>query len=152
MSLQELPHATARICQYATVAGLMSHWAYFIRGEHIVEAPMLALAYLVVASLIFVGEYVYGGDGVVSSISRTSVICLSYLGPLWSSMLVYRVYFHRLKSFPGPSMAKLSKFWHAGQVAPDAGNYRLLERLHSKYGDFVRTGIYNRLRTPHRSC
>ncbi|MCJ1320172.1 hypothetical protein MMC15_005510 [Xylographa vitiligo] len=54
-------------------------------------------------------------------------------------MTIYRVFFHRLHSFPGPGLAKVSKFWNVAKTI-DSSNYRLLDSLHRQYGDFVRTG------------
>jgi hypothetical protein len=54
-------------------------------------------------------------------------------------MLIYRAFFHRLGSFPGPPLAKLSKFWHVAQLGK-LDNYKRLDRWHIQYGDFVRIG------------
>ena len=53
---------------------------------------------------------------------------------------MYRVFFHRLRNFPGPVLASVSKFWHVAHCL-DSKNHILLERLHEEYGDFVRIGV-----------
>ncbi|KAL8651746.1 MAG: hypothetical protein Q9210_003077 [Variospora velana] len=54
-------------------------------------------------------------------------------------MTVYRKFFHRLRHFPGPWMAGITKFWHVYHCATSQ-NHLLLDRLHDEYGQFVRTG------------
>ncbi|TVY78438.1 Cytochrome P450 monooxygenase FCK2 [Lachnellula suecica] len=58
---------------------------------------------------------------------------------LFSSMLTYRLFLHRLGSFPGPTGASLSKFWHIVQLGK-YDNYKRLDKWHEQYGDFVRIG------------
>ncbi|EKG20298.1 Cytochrome P450 [Macrophomina phaseolina MS6] len=55
-------------------------------------------------------------------------------------MAVYRVFFHRLRHFPGPFGAKLSRFYSAYLAGKDIKYYKEIEKMHRKYGDFVRTG------------
>ena len=60
---------------------------------------------------------------------------------LLTSIAVYRVLFHRLSraGFPGPPLARISKFWHVW-ACRDSKNHLVLDRLAQVYGDFVRTG------------
>ncbi|KAJ5226531.1 hypothetical protein N7468_007756 [Penicillium chermesinum] len=37
-------------------------------------------------------------------------------------------------------MAKVSKLWHVFKLAPRSDNFRVLDELHTQYGDYVRTG------------
>jgi tryprostatin B 6-hydroxylase len=66
-------------------------------------------------------------------------IIFGYLTALFSSITIYRVYFHRLSRFPGPKWARITKIWHAWQ-SRHCQNFLVLSELHRKYGDFVRTG------------
>lgn len=67
-------------------------------------------------------------------------ITLSYWGLLLSFLLVYRLSpFHPLARFPGPVLAKVSRFYVAYSAA-QGNNYVTLRRLHQKYGDVVRIG------------
>ncbi|KAL8754101.1 MAG: hypothetical protein Q9184_005223 [Pyrenodesmia sp. 2 TL-2023] len=54
-------------------------------------------------------------------------------------MTVCRRFFHRLRHFPGPWTAGITKFWHVYHCATSQ-NHLLLDRLHGQYGQFVRTG------------
>jgi hypothetical protein len=54
----------------------------------------------------------------------------------------YRAFFHPLNDFPGPFGAKLSKLWAMGKVVQSNIKwYKVLEKLHVEYGDFVRVGM-----------
>lgn len=67
---------------------------------------------------------------------------LSFNVGLLSSIGAYRLLFHRLRSFPGPLGAKLSRFY-AVSLASKGLQYHLeLKKLHEQYGDFVRTGEF----------
>lgn len=58
---------------------------------------------------------------------------------LFLSITIYRLFFHRIRHFPGPLLAALSKLGHSYQCRYSQ-NHIVLERLHQRYGDFVRTG------------
>ena len=64
-----------------------------------------------------------------------------YIASLTTSIVVYRKVFHRLRGFPGPWMAGVSKIWHVLHVL-DSHNHIFLDKLHDEYGNFVRTGMY----------
>ncbi|KAL9089692.1 MAG: hypothetical protein Q9159_002420 [Coniocarpon cinnabarinum] len=72
---------------------------------------------------------------IVDAMKLTSLFTCS----LFLSMTLYRLFFHRLRHFPGPKIAAVSKLWHAYHCL-GGQNYRFLSDLHMKYGDFVRTG------------
>jgi tryprostatin B 6-hydroxylase len=125
---------------YAAAAGLLSHWAYFIRGEHHVEAPTLLRLTILLPCILFGGLWSYGGLDMGPAGVLTSKIVASYFASLWTSIILYRVLFHRLRKFPGPFMWKVTKLWHVYKLAPHSDNYKQLDALQKKYGDFVRTG------------
>ncbi|KAL1876456.1 hypothetical protein Daus18300_002700 [Diaporthe australafricana] len=56
------------------------------------------------------------------------------------SIGVYRLLLHRCGKFPGPFGAKLSRFWTAYVSSKKPQNFKDLEIMQAKYGDFVRTG------------
>ncbi|KAL4960091.1 cytochrome P450 [Aspergillus stella-maris] len=59
---------------------------------------------------------------------------------LITSIVLYRAFCHRLRHFPGPWMAKISRL-HTVMRAAERTQYHLdLQDMHHKYGDFVRTG------------
>jgi hypothetical protein len=79
--------------------------------------------------------------GLVVAIAKSSLAYISFLAGLGTGTVVYRLLCHRLRHFPGPLGAKISRF-HTVWVTKRTGlRYHLeLERLHAEFGDFVRTG------------
>ncbi|KAL9122404.1 MAG: hypothetical protein Q9187_001041 [Circinaria calcarea] len=70
---------------------------------------------------------------------ETLSVFAAYALSLLTSIVIYRKGFHRLRKFPGPFMAGVTKLWHTANTL-DSQNHILLDGLHEKYGDFVRTG------------
>lgn len=71
-----------------------------------------------------------------------TLIFLSFLVGLFTSTAIYRLFFHRLRHFPGPWAAKLTRFYAVTLSQTSGFQYHLeLDRLHREYGDFVRTGL-----------
>ena len=124
---------------FGVSTGLASHLLFYIRGEHHMHAHVLFYVYITLAFGIFQYQLFDLRYELSEALTTTAVIILSYLAALFASMIVYRVHFHRLRSFPGPRLAKVSKFWHVYQ-ARHSMNHHLMERMHSQYGSFVRTG------------
>ena len=124
----------------AAAAGILSHTLIFIRNEHHIQAPQLFRLFLVFPLLLFIGESILWGLSDTGQAARTStLIVLSYGSSLFTSIAIYRVFFHRLSKFPGPIGARISKFWHVGKLLSQP-NFKVLDELHQRYGDFVRTG------------
>jgi hypothetical protein len=118
--------------------GFGSHWTYFIRGERHRQAFSLAILLFTLISLQGVG--LNSDDEVLRRLTLASIVAsFSFLLCLFTSIIIYRICFHRLRSFPGPALAKVSKFWHLAHLT-DSKNYLLLDDLRKRYGEFVRTG------------
>jgi hypothetical protein len=58
---------------------------------------------------------------------------------LFSSITIYRIFFHQLKRFPGPRLASLTKLWHVWKCR-DSRGHLVLQAWYEEYGEFVRTG------------
>ncbi|KAH7077315.1 cytochrome P450 monooxygenase-like protein [Paraphoma chrysanthemicola] len=128
------------ICLYGAGSGVLSHVAYFIRGEHHRQAPSLLIITITAPLLAITTQLFFTDVGFTAALVRSFAALGSFLGALWVSMVTYRLFFHPLRHFPGPFGAKVSKFWHVKQVFPKLQNHRLLASLQKEYGDFVRTG------------
>ncbi|KAJ5669801.1 hypothetical protein N7462_010871 [Penicillium macrosclerotiorum] len=107
--------------------GVALHRGLFIHGEWHVRAPAVLLHHL--------GYFLV----LAMAVNRASFIIMGYLLGLFSSIIIYRIFLHRLRSFPGPRLARITKIWHAWHCRYSQ-NYLLLSKLHDEYGDFVRTG------------
>ncbi|KAF1929082.1 cytochrome P450 [Didymella exigua CBS 183.55] len=102
---------------------------------------------------IWLGAWLFGIAGIaVTEYTRansignvvkvTATAAAIYFGVLAASILAHRVLFHRLRKFPGPFVARFSKF-HAvfAGVLPDYQYYKYSEALQKKYqADLIRTG------------
>lgn len=133
---------------FVTVAlsGILAHHVFFKRFEIDTHPLLIFVLFL-------------GGPSISSFVLRTYtttyaesasligfLLVLCFLLSLWASILGYRAFFHPLRKFPGPFYAKLTKFWALSQAAKTHLKwYQVDHKLHLKYGDYVRTGIFNLL-------
>ena len=97
----------------AGVCGVASHWLYFVRGEHHLHAPILFYGYIVLALSVYLYEasrvgHHDGGSSPTSLVSATAIVS-SYAASLFTSVIIYRLFFHRLRNFPGPLPLRVSK-------------------------------------------
>ncbi|KAK6857926.1 hypothetical protein PG995_005625 [Apiospora arundinis] len=125
------------------VAGVGTH--HLIRPYEIDSYPIsICSAYLASLTAVFVGYYsqvftdssLDAGDAVLN----TFALACAFNTGLFTSILVYRAFCHRLHNFPGPFPAKLSRFYAARASANGLQMHIATQKMHEKYGDFVRTG------------
>lgn len=117
--------------------GVVMHFGFFIRGEWHLQAPTIFIAHSIALVLLFARQ-------LISSLPLwygVAIPSVAYLYGLLSSLAVYRLFLHRLRSFPGPRMAAVSKLWHVF-LCRDSRNHLVLESWRQKYGTFVRTGEF----------
>ncbi|KAH7313675.1 cytochrome P450 [Stachybotrys elegans] len=123
----------------AAALGLALHHLVFRKGEWHMQAPALfalwALSYPILAAV----EVFLGAESTSAGLKNALLIEGGFAASLFTSIAVYRVFFHRLRGFSGPPLAKVSKLWHSVQCV-GGQNHLVLERLRQQYGDFVRTG------------
>jgi cytochrome P450 family 628 len=128
-------HAT-----YPALLGAATHQLYFRRGEHAAPSPYYALTTLL-APVILVVVYKFGLDVDTRwSLVYASMLYTSFLAGLFSSLTIYRLYFHPLHGYPGPPWASLSQFWFMWQLRERVNSAWFLEKLHQQYGEYVRIG------------
>ncbi|KAI1323417.1 benzoate 4-monooxygenase cytochrome P450 [Xylariaceae sp. FL0255] len=125
----------------AAATGILAHRCLFIRGEWHIQSPAIVRTHLVLFIFLFPVLDVYRDLG--SPISNTCVVHASaismYLVSLFSSITVYRLLLHPLRSFPGPKLAALSTLWNVWKCR-DSRRFQILESWHRQYGTVVRTG------------
>ncbi|TFK45830.1 cytochrome P450 [Heliocybe sulcata] len=121
----------------SVVAGLSSHSLLFIRGELDKYAPRIAVYQPLALCLVFAAAaFVYPTWGKVATASL--IASAGYHTGLFSSILLYRAFFHPLRAYPGPLPARLTAFWSMS-VSARANKWHLkVQELHRQYGDFVR--------------
>jgi cytochrome P450 family 628 len=62
------------------------------------------------------------------------------LAGLYSSMPLYRAFFHQLSVYPGPFLARLSNFYITAKSVKKLHLFEVVQKLHAQYGDYVRIG------------
>ena len=120
-------------------AGIASHLVYFNRGEHHMYGTrylQILLASLIIAVTVAVQ---FNHESIGHALLNVGSLALFYLAGLYSSLLVYRVWWSPLCAFPGPWGARISTFWFSMQLA-NRDAFRKVVQLHEEYGDFVRIG------------
>jgi hypothetical protein len=80
------------------------------------------------------------GSGWLDAIATACVAGLCFNAGLVTSITIYRLFLHRLRHFPGPWGAKLSRFYAVKLASKNLQYHLELQQMHRKYGDFVRTG------------
>ncbi|KAI0535109.1 cytochrome P450 [Xylaria digitata] len=131
----------------ALAAGVASHLKYFKIGEHhLYSSRYILSAILAFAISTFIQSRVFQLSS-HAAILGTLSIAASYFGGVYSSLVIFRLFFHPLSKFPGPLGCKISSAWFATYLAKrDA--FRQLLHLHQKHGNFLRIGS-NDLSTTH---
>jgi hypothetical protein len=123
---------------YSCLAGLIAHTGIFIHGEWHLKSRKIVFSHLLLGAVSYV---------LLSTLSRSfdgalyqlAIAAACYIISLFTSMTVYRLFFHAAGSFPGPKLAAVTKLWHVFHIL-DSRNFMFMEEIYKKYGAFVRTG------------
>lgn len=120
------------------ILGLGVHLCVFIRNEWHRSIPAVVLAHFSFFVLISANETRHT-ESLSPAVQAVTLYFVLYIFGLFLSIAVYRIRYHPLQAFPGPVLARLSKFWHVYQCR-SSQNHLLLESLRKEYGEIVRTG------------
>lgn len=123
------------------LAGALSHWLYFIHGEHHRQATLYFGLSVSIPLAIILFETCVSAVPVSTrqAFMNAFMLELIFLTSLFLSILIYRLYVHPLRHFPGPKTMALSKWGHVFR-SRKLDNHHQMDRLRREYGDFVRTG------------
>ncbi|ORY04976.1 putative cytochrome P450 [Clohesyomyces aquaticus] len=124
----------------AALAGVATHIFYFNRSEHHMKAAIYILLLFTVASLHITQGITSHSLPPQASLSSTLTLITPFFTGLYTSLILYRLFLHPLRTFPGPLCARLSDLWFSLQVSKILDAHQQLLALHSKHGDFVRIG------------
>lgn len=126
----------------AAVLGLVFHHTVLRTVE--VELYMYTLVGLgLITILALFAVHIFAGLAPLSALARVALLSTSFNTAVFLSIGVYRVFFHRLRRFPGPAPAKVSRFWSAYKASRDLQYFKLVSQWNKQYGDFIRTGEYS---------
>lgn len=123
----------------AAFIGVLSHLAVFVRSEWDNSGPKL-FYFMISAPWIIAGtSHFYLRTSVAASIIYGILIPFSWTLGVFSSITIYRLFFHRTRKFPGPLGNKISAFYTFYTcVLPGYQRFIKYQEFHDKYGDFVR--------------
>lgn len=123
------------------LSGVSIHHGAFIHGEWHNQAPNILRAYAATFGCVAISWLFSERLGLGSFIQNIMVASIMHILALFSSILIYRRFFHRLNksNLPGPGWARYTKIWHIWENR-DSRNHLYLHKLFQKYGDVVRTG------------
>lgn len=125
-------------------SGFLIHVSVFKHGEWDTSSPTIVLCYLgagLGGALWLTSRSLAAANGVLN-IAPTEFLRLlfTHLVGLFFSIAIYRIYLHRLSNFQGPVIARLSNFYLTWLSAKKLQLHEEIDILHSRYGDYVRTG------------
>ena len=123
----------------ATATGILAHHGLFIHGEWHMQAPSILLTHIAAFNVFWMTSMELRHATVLEAMAEAMLVSACYLASLYSSRLIYRLIFHRLREIPGPVLARSTKLWHAWKCR-HSQNHLVLDQLYHRYGDFVRTG------------
>ena len=120
-------------------AGIATHLFYYKQYEFHVNPLRNLQAFLLAVTTIAIARIQYYDTPIRLATTSTLSLAGFLLAGLFTSLLVYRLFFNPLNKIPGPFGARISKFDTVFRNAKLDGHHQLL-RLHQKYGRFVRIG------------
>ncbi|KAK3998210.1 Tryprostatin B 6-hydroxylase [Cladorrhinum sp. PSN332] len=124
-----------RACAVAAITGFLSHVLYFVRGYR----DMQAFGILIGHSLAYAGltTAITTQTGISRGFLISTAVFATYLFSLFTSIIIYRLFFHPLRHFPGPFAAKCTRFYGPWQ-ARNGQLHLEQEKLFKIYGNIVR--------------
>ncbi|KAJ5754144.1 cytochrome P450 [Penicillium nucicola] len=123
----------------AVVVGLLAHQLIFINGEWHLRGPSVVVFHIIFGIILYSAVLFLRPDSRKSNVNRVTLSILIYHISLFSSITIYRIFFHRLRRFPGPRLAACTKLWHVWKCR-DSRGHLVLQAWYEEYGPFVRTG------------
>ncbi|KAL4910296.1 hypothetical protein BDW74DRAFT_186367 [Aspergillus multicolor] len=124
----------------AASLGVLSHVSIFRTLP--VEEYLYSLLCLYAATVVLIAaaHLSLTAFSIPQAVFRVGCIVSAFNAGLASSSAVYRLFFHRLRRFPGPWLSKLSRFYDAYLAGRSIQYHEEIAKMHEKYGDFIRTG------------
>ena len=129
-----------QICAALVGMGILSHWAYFINIDVIDSSPTIALLFLTIPAVLTVLLNIAFSYSYLGAAFTATVWSASFIGGVFGSMVVYRLFFHRLRKYPGPAAARVTQWYHFTKIFKKMSHFREVDKMHSEYGEYVRMG------------
>jgi len=126
----------------AFALGIVVHNLLFKYIELDVYIPHLFVFSILTKSALTYAHIHFENVSFIHSILKVSAETACFAVGVFLSMVVYRLFFHRIRHFPGPFWAKVSKIYAMSLAAKNVQYNVELEKFHEQYGDFIRTGMF----------
>lgn len=123
----------------STLSGILAHLLFWIHGEwDSLTGQIFLFGFLIHCTILLVLHFHVGLD-LVNSYVTAIYLETCHLAGTFASVVLYRLFFHRLRYFPGPLGAKIW-IWDIFVRTWASGHRQsiVLNGLHSKYGPVVR--------------
>lgn len=131
------------VSHYASLlCGVASFPMYFVRGEHHLYIKLYLQVLINTVTLATLGHSYLTEISISSAATEVLGHAGCLLLGLYGARAVYRLWFHPLRKFAGPTGAKLTSFWLSWQVRR-GDTFRQIKTLHDQHGSFIRTGPNN---------
>ena len=132
------------ILALAGLSGTAAHATLYRHGEWDLQTHRLIISYILIlaGAIILQNSNVLDGLGVLAPPHWALKVVGCHILGIYTSILLYRAFFHRLSRFPGPFLARLSNFYVTSLSVRKMQLHREVEKLHKLYGDYVRLGMY----------
>jgi len=125
------------------LAGVASHLFFFKLGERDIYPLRYLQAFLLACMISTVTQSSYFNLSTRDALTFTAQYAGLYLAGLYTSLIIYRLFFNPLNKIPGPYWARLSKFNFVFRVAAKLDTCHNLLELHQRHGKFVRIGPHD---------
>lgn len=120
--------------------GVATHLSIYRHLDSVKYGPKLTLAVFVGPTIVFLGLWLLNSLTLLQAALQTTAWVSTYIVGVLMSMTIYRLFFHPLKSYPGPFLAKITQWYYVFKVGPKLNQHWYLESLHKQYGEYVRIG------------
>ncbi|KAI1104955.1 cytochrome p450 monooxygenase [Jackrogersella minutella] len=146
LELLQLDGLNPQIRATSFAAGVLLHAFVFRVGEWDLAALKLIVCFVLSfsATILIITNDVHPmvphAEELGPAVWLTSMLYSYLLTGLYTSMALYRGFFHRLRKFPGPFLARFSGIYMTIRGTRTMQTFKEIQKLHAAYGDVVRVG------------
>lgn len=125
----------------ATATGVAAYVLYFRRGERHLHPWRYVVTLVLGILLLWSHKWHWQHRSMLGAACEAFTLSSLFLGGLYASLLIYRLFLNPLNKFPGPLAARLSKLYLVQRNSKsNLHGQRELYDLHQTYGPYVRIG------------
>jgi hypothetical protein len=123
------------------IVGVGAHLFYWIHGEKSMKAVRAWLwSHAAVNTVLLFIAIRLSTLSISHSLIAVCLMNIYFYLPLFTSVVLYRLVFHRLYSFPGPVSLRISKLVAAYANIEKNRDVQRIWALHKRYGNIIRVG------------